>query len=82
MKLFSTLILTILFIVFSVEIEKPNNSDLPIGMNVDANLAYATGCTVCDETTEEECHRVIQGNEVHIYYGEEKDCPDEEDQLP
>lgn len=39
--------------------------------------AYIAGCTKC-ETSDDECHRVISGNEVHIFYGKEKSCEDEQ----
>jgi hypothetical protein len=37
---------------------------------------YAAGCTIC-ETSTVECHRIIIGgsNEVHIFYGNAKECP-------
>ncbi|MCL6260689.1 hypothetical protein M3O96_16410 [Aquiflexum sp. TKW24L] len=36
---------------------------------------FAAGCTVC-ETGSDECHRVMIGNTVHIFYGVEKPCPE------
>lgn len=82
MKLIITSFLTFLFIIFSVQVEKPDDALLPNKLNIEANPVYAMGCTMCDDATQDECHRVIVGKEVHIYYGNEKDCPEEEEQLP
>lgn len=53
-----------------------NDKQLEVGVND----AFAAGCTNCDAGSEE-CHRVIVGNEVHIFYGEASDCPEEKEEL-
>lgn len=41
------------------------------------NEARATGsCVVCDNINEDECQRVLVGNEAHYYSGPKSDCPD------
>lgn len=39
----------------------------------------ASGCTVCSGGNDE-CHRIIQGNTVHIFHGVPSPCESESDQ--
>ncbi|MEX2478489.1 MAG: hypothetical protein WD357_08635 [Gracilimonas sp.] len=73
MKILSTFILTAVFIIFSVDIETKENV-IPVKVDLNVKEAIASGCTIC-ETGTEECHRIIIGNEVRIYFGKAKDCP-------
>lgn len=38
---------------------------------------FAGGCTKCSSGSDE-CHRVLVGNTVHIFYGEASSCDDDQ----
>lgn len=43
-------------------------------------LQASVGTTCCDNTNDEfECHRVMNGNELHIFYGFEIICDEGEE---
>ncbi|MFN3801630.1 hypothetical protein [Belliella pelovolcani] len=43
-------------------------------------LHASVGTTCCDNTNDEvECHRVMNGKELHIFYGFEIVCDEEEE---
>lgn len=51
------------------------NLDVEVGTKV-ANAKVAAGCTQCSSSSQE-CHRVIVGNTVHIFYGDASDCDEQ-----
>jgi len=68
-KLIRSIFVTIALILFSLNINQTNDSIIEVGVSE----ALAGGCTICRDGVTE-CHRIIQGNEVHIFYGEAEDC--------
>lgn len=45
-------------------------------VSFNSNL-FASGCTKCSSSSEE-CHRILVGNTLHIFYGDASSCDDDQ----
>jgi len=73
-KLIFSFALTLVLAVFTIHVD--TNSNIPL--QLDTKNAYATGCTLCSASSSE-CHRIIIGNQVHIFHGDASPCPSEDE---
>ncbi|GEM_PF-1232185 len=63
-----------LLLVFSFNVNTDSKSP---NVNLETSNVVAKvseGCSDCTSTSEEECVRIIHGNNVDIYYGDEEPC--------
>jgi hypothetical protein len=75
-KFIITCILIFTFNIFTINIISVNDNIIP-KINITTNKAYAQVCVLC-KTSTTECVRIIIGDKILIYHGNDSDCPDPE----